>query len=63
MEHEFSKERERLITDMILYSIYSEHVEKFTFAEIQERLEFFFDKKEIEFVISKLKEDICLTQQ
>jgi len=58
MEHEFSKERERLITDMILYSVYSEHLEKFTFTEIQERLGFFFDKKEIEIVISRLKESI-----
>ena len=56
MEHEFSKEREKLITDMLLYSVYSEHLEKFTVNEIREKLEFFFDKKEIEFVINKLKE-------
>ena len=56
MEPEFSKEREKLITDMLLYSVYSEHLEKFTVNEIREKLEFFFDKKEIEFVINKLKE-------
>ena len=56
MEHEFSKERERLITDMLLYCVYSEHLEKFTVKEISEKLEFFFDKGEVELVLNKLKE-------
>ncbi len=57
MEHEFSKEREKIIMDMLLYSFYSEHLEKFSINEIREKLEFFFDKKEIEIVGNKLKEN------
>ena len=57
MATEFSKEREKLITDMVLYSVYSEHLEKFSVNEIREKLEFFFDKEEIEFVINKLNEN------
>ena len=54
----FSKEREKLIADMILYSLFSEHLEKFSVNEICRKLEFFFDKGEIEFVLHSLKEDV-----
>jgi len=54
----FSKEREKLITDMILYSLFSEHLEKFSVNEICRKLEFFFDKGEVELVLNKLKEDV-----
>ena len=54
----FSKEREKLIADMILYSLFSEHLEKFSVNEICRKLEFFFDKGEVELVLNKLKEDV-----
>ena len=49
---ELGKEREQLITDMVLYCAFSEHLEKYTSAEIKEKLSFFFDMEEIEFVIN-----------
>ncbi len=49
---ELGKEREQLITDMVLYCAFSEHLEKYTPAEIKEKLSFFFDMEEIEFVIN-----------
>ena len=55
----FSKEREKLIADMILYSLFSEHVQKFTVNQICRKLELLFDKGEIEFVLHNLKEDVC----
>ena len=55
---ELGKEREQLITDMVLYCVFSEHLEKYTSAEIKEKLSFFFDMEEIEFVIKKIREDV-----
>ena len=55
---ELSKERKRLIMDMVLYCSFSEHLDRCTLNEIKEKLSFFFDIEEIEFCIKKIQEDV-----
>ena len=53
--NELGKEREQLITDMVLYCAFSEHLEKVYISRNKRVI--FFDMEEIEFVIKQIGED------